>query len=1447
MAVFKVGSFLKSTGTAPVSQTVAHGLGQTPKALILWTNGKTDELFSGSFMFGQGFSDGVNSRSVAVASLDNDLYGNYGGAISSTAVLTIVNPGDVVVARCSLASWDATNFVLNWTTNDAVAYVIHFIAIGGTDVSAKVITHNTPTVTGNISVTGVGFQPDVILTLPATTGADKLSFGLGAASSSTAQWATRVYAISGASNTRSKRAQLTNACVFEGTDLFTRLQASLVSFDADGFTLNYTAVATVSLSVWCLCLKGVFAKAGVFNKSTGTAPASQAITGVGFKTRAVLLASFQNITAAGIVANARFGIGASDGTTEGCSAFQDTDVLATSSADGIDKTSKVFVKVNNNTPSIDAEADLTSLDADGFTLSWTTNDAVATEMLYLAFGGYVDGWGTAAGVGSASGGAVKTSVGSGSAAGVGSASGGAVKTSVGSGSAAGVGSASGAGYRRTGYAVQIEKATQNIVKDASFDSATAINDAASPWKYNATPGVGESIAKDATVKRSGGSSVKIIAAGTEGIGVNQQLTGWTAGDYVSISGYINVSAYTAGTIHLDLLAKDAGGVVVLDTSGIQLTATTQGFVRFEEISVQIPSTAATLWVRAFATDTPNCTFYVDDVQDEKDYGVTSFIGAADDTTQAQRAAESLNYLLDNVLPNKWGGYVIWRPDRAHNYPTNSYVTLAQVTTTAGAERYKIAWRSAWTPPGGAPVYKGDTFRFVKNDGTTSYTLYSSLKSFNAGDTVFVAWLDDQAAGVMKLWVSINGGNAEEFTLANSVAITDAKKVWVGCESSAGYECNGAIDVIHLYDAVVAAAESVTLNLSFFNSICTNAVSPGWEVYSILFNTFAAFSIALPSSRKGAWIMPAVDVGMTPDGASIAITSNIPVGNSITGEYSSSNDGVNYGAWTVIPAGGGLPLARYIKFKFKLSGTDLVNLYVDKYTYTYSIEFSAPISIYTGLPTGTRVRFVTYQNKVYVAFGGRPLVYDGTTIRQAGVDPPATAPALAVGAAGGLTGTYYGKVTFVNTDGVESNPSVASGAVTVSAQQINWTIPTGPAGTAKRKLYRTKAGGSVYYYITEIADNTTTAYADNTADGSLTDAMKDYYNVPPNADIVFEFMNYMFYVSNASKNQLWYSLVGDPEHVPNISGKRFYKQFSGNITGIAAFNNALVIMGEDFVAPITTGSGFIFDSDPTLDTTIIKYIDKGGALAHEAIALCTDPELRQIMVFPTRTGVRFLLPGLQEQSLEAVPLSRNVQPYFDSTVLRSQMAAVFYNSRFMIAFSYMESGLTPPSANNIIFLYDHRSKQWIGPWTIPAACFAVANNKLYCGSPTEGKVYRMLTGTNDDGANIKMILDLPYLMPAGDQGKCRFQRFRLRVSNDSVTTSLQVKPKVDDREATVNIGTIAAGFSGERRPGDNTKPSRKFPIPLPPGITLGYRVVDDSTNPVSLRSITTEFEDLGVKA
>jgi hypothetical protein len=100
--------------------------------------------------------------------------------------------------------------------------------------------------------------------------------------------------------------------------------------------------------------------------------------------------------------------------------------------------------------------------------------------------------------------------------------------------------------------------------------------------------------------------------------------------------------------------------------------------------------------------------------------------------------------------------------------------------------------------------------------------------------------------------------------------------------------------------------------------------------------------------------------------------------------------------------------------------------------------------------------------------------------------PVTAPTLDVYSAGsGLTGDYYGKVTFVTVTGAESNTGPASIKMTYSSQIPEWSnVPTGGAGVAQRKLYRTKAGGTTYYLVATIDNNIATTYTDNVADSSL---------------------------------------------------------------------------------------------------------------------------------------------------------------------------------------------------------------------------------------------------------------------------------------------------------------------------------------------------------------------------
>ena len=133
-----------------------------------------------------------------------------------------------------------------------------------------------------------------------------------------------------------------------------------------------------------LALAGGQYQVGSFAKTTASATASQPVTGVRFRPVGLLLTSFNKTASTAIVSEGRISLGASDGTTEGAIWYHDLDNQGTTVVKVRSSTTKVAVHASGTT--LNAEADLSSFDANGFTLSWTTNNAVAEEILYAAFG-----------------------------------------------------------------------------------------------------------------------------------------------------------------------------------------------------------------------------------------------------------------------------------------------------------------------------------------------------------------------------------------------------------------------------------------------------------------------------------------------------------------------------------------------------------------------------------------------------------------------------------------------------------------------------------------------------------------------------------------------------------------------------------------------------------------------------------------------------------------------------------------------------------------------------------------------------------------------------------------------------------------------------------------------------------------------------------------------------
>lgn len=127
---------------------------------------------------------------------------------------------------------------------------------------------------------------------------------------------------------------------------------------------------------------------------------------------------------------------------------------------------------------------------------------------------------------------------------------------------------------------------------------------------------------------------------------------------------------------------------------------------------------------------------------------------------------------------------------------------------------------------------------------------------------------------------------------------------------------------------------------------------------------------------------------------------------------------------------------------------------------------------------------------------------GGDLRFSKVAKPSSAPTLATGGAGALTGNYKYCFTYYTSNG-ETECSTASGTYAASAEQIAVTFTTSAETITGRKIYRTQAGGSVYNLVTTIANNSATSYTDNATDASIVSAAESPTNNTTGATLMVD--------------------------------------------------------------------------------------------------------------------------------------------------------------------------------------------------------------------------------------------------------------------------------------------------------------------------------------------------------
>lgn len=156
----------------------------------------------------------------------------------------------------------------------------------------------------------------------------------------------------------------------------------------------------------------------------------------------------------------------------------------------------------------------------------------------------------------------------------------------------------------------------------------------------------------------------------------------------------------------------------------------------------------------------------------------------------------------------------------------------------------------------------------------------------------------------------------------------------------------------------------------------------------------------------------------------------------------------------------------------------------------ALELGLPAGV--TLSTTRRARFaILGRNVVMMHAPSRNLLIDpNLVVRLLTPSAPLSAPSVALGAAGSLTGTYHYRVSFVIMSGTvlyaESGLSDASAAIAPTADRVSLSnIPvSADPGVTGRRIYRTAADGEEYFLVTTIANNTATTYSDNQTDEEI---------------------------------------------------------------------------------------------------------------------------------------------------------------------------------------------------------------------------------------------------------------------------------------------------------------------------------------------------------------------------
>jgi hypothetical protein len=175
-----------------------------------------------------------------------------------------------------------------------------------------------------------------------------------------------------------------------------------------------------------------------------------------------------------------------------------------------------------------------------------------------------------------------------------------------------------------------------------------------------------------------------------------------------------------------------------------------------------------------------------------------------------------------------------------------------------------------------------------------------------------------------------------------------------------------------------------------------------------------------------------------------------------------------------------------------------------------------------------------ENAIFALNGAETVRVADGTVYDWGIEAPGTAPTLGTSGTG-LTGDYNAKYTYARLEGSvvvsESNASDAPAAAQTLANEgleLTVVLPTDSQVTHIR-VYRTLAGGSIYYFDKTVGITSTTIVT-NTADSALGTLLHENNTPPPVGSVVLG-PNYDGACFILKDNRVYFCLSKQPEYWP----------------------------------------------------------------------------------------------------------------------------------------------------------------------------------------------------------------------------------------------------------------------------------------------------------------------------